>query len=88
MNIRFNLDRAEERGIITREAKEKMLSFSKALYYPERDYERLLSAAEDELAKGVFGRLKQFLLEERRDLKREDAIAALQKIKDILNSDE
>ncbi len=41
VNIRYNLGLAEERGIINKEAKEKILSIAKSLYYPERDYEKI-----------------------------------------------
>ncbi len=81
VNIRYNLGLAEERGIIDKEVKEKILRIAKSLYYPERDYERILNAAE--LEKGVLMRLKKFLREEKRDLKREDAIEALQRMKEI-----
>jgi len=86
VNIRYNLGLAEERGIINKEAKEKILSIAKSLYYPERDYERILNVAEGEVEKAVLERLKKFLRGERRDLKREDAIEALKRIKEIYNS--
>jgi len=85
VNIRYNLGLAEERGIINKEAKEKILRIAKSLYYPERDYERILSVAEGEVEKKDLERLKKFLRGERRDLKREDAIEALRRIKDIYN---
>jgi len=85
VNIRYNLGLAEERGIINKEAKEKILSIAKSLYYPERDYDRILNVAEGEVEKEVLERLKKFLRGERRDLKREDAIDALKKIKEIYN---
>ncbi len=83
VNIRYNLELAEERGIINKEAKEKILGIAKSLYYPERDYERILSVAEVEVEKEVLERLKKFLREGKRDLKREDAIEALKRIKEI-----
>jgi hypothetical protein len=84
VNIRYNLGIAEEKGIINRETKEKILNIARSLYYPERDYERILSVAEGEVGKEVFEQLKKFLIEERSDLKREDAVAALKRIKEIL----
>ena len=83
VNIRYNLGLSEERGIINVEEKEKILEIAKSLYYPERDYERILNVAEGEVEKEVLVRLKKFLREERRDLKREDAIEALKMIKAI-----
>ncbi|MBE0516764.1 MAG: TfuA-related McrA-glycine thioamidation protein [Methanophagales archaeon] len=83
VNIRYNLDRAEERGIITREVKEKIVEVARSLYYPERVYDRILSVAEGEIEKEVLEQLDKFLRAEKRDLKREDAIEALERIKEI-----
>jgi len=83
VNIRYNLELAEERKIINKEVREKILSIAKSLYYQERDYERILSGAEGEVEKEVLERLKKFLIEEKEDLKREDAIDALKRIKEI-----
>ncbi len=83
VNIRYNLGLAEERGIINKEVKEKILNIAKSLYYPERVYERILSIAEDEVEIVVLERLKKFLIEEKKDLKRDDAIEALKRIKEI-----
>jgi len=83
VNIRYNLELAEERGIINKEVKEKILNIAQSLYYPERDYERVLSVAEGEVEKEVLERLKKFLIEEKKDLKREDAIVALKRIREI-----
>ncbi len=83
VNIRYNLGLAEERGVISKEVKEKVLSIAKSLYYPERDYEKILSIAEGEVEIEVFERLKKFLIEDKKDLKRDDAIAALKRIKEI-----
>jgi len=83
VNIRYNLELAEETGVISEVVKEKILKIALPLYYPERDYQRILAIAEDKVEKEVLERLKKFLKEERRDLKREDAIAALKRIKEI-----
>lgn len=82
VNIRYNLELAEEKGIITKVVEEKILKVAKSLHYPERDYEIILSIAEEELNLDL-KRLKKFLQEERRDLKREDAVEALQRMKEI-----
>jgi hypothetical protein len=87
VNIRYNLERAEEREIINNEVKEKILEVAQSLYYPERDYAQLLSTAEAEV-KVDLTQLKRFLDEERRDLKREDAIAALKRIKELMKEAE
>ncbi len=87
VNIRYNLERAEERGIISNEVKEEILRVAQSSYYPERDYAQLLSTAEAEV-KVDLTQLKRFLDEERRDLKREDAIAAVKAIKELVDKAE
>ena len=84
VNIRYNLGIAEERGFIDRETKGKILNIARSLYYPERDYERILSVADGEVERAVLVQLKKFLIEKRRDLKREDAVAALKRIREIV----
>ena len=83
VNIRYNLERAEERGIITNKVKGKLVDIARSLYYPERVYERMLSDAEGAVDRETLEQLKKFLTAEKRDLKREDAIAALKRIKEI-----
>lgn len=83
VNIRHELDLAEEKGVITKEEKEQLVAVAKSLYYPEREYEEILSLAEAKLNVDL-ARLKKFLREKKSDLKREDAIAALERIKEIM----
>ncbi len=84
VNIRYNLDRAEARGIINNEVKERLVGIARSLYYPERVYDRILSVAEGEVDRETLEQLKKFLREELRDLKREDAIEALRRIKALI----
>lgn len=83
VNIRYNLERAEARGIINREVKKKLVEVTKTLYYPERVYERIFSVAEGKVDRETLERLRKFLTAEKRDLKREDAIEALKRIKEL-----
>ncbi len=83
VNIRYNLDVAENQGLLSREAKAKLLEVARALYYPERVYDTILAAAAGIVEHADLARLKQFLADEKRDLKREDAIAALKRIKEL-----
>ncbi len=87
VNIRHNLDIAVEKEILSMDDKEKLLGVAKSLYYPERQYEKILSIAERDLSVEV-EKLRRFLSEEKRDLKRDDAIAALRWIKGALKEDE
>lgn len=81
VNIRYNLEIAENQGLLSREAKEQLLAVAKALYYPERAYDTILAAAAPLVEHAELARLRTFLAEEKRDLKREDAIAALKRLK-------
>lgn len=80
VNIRDNVRAAQEGGYIDGDCGEKILAAAKSLYFPKRSYDRVLEVAEglDEEDRGGFAR---FLTSERRDLKREDALLALDRIK-------
>jgi hypothetical protein len=83
VNIRYNLERAVERGILSPEANAKILEIVQALYYPERVYEKILIVAAGVLEQAVVACFSAFLAIEKRDLKREDAIAALKRIAEL-----
>lgn len=86
INIRYNLKIAEEGEVIDREAGEKLLEIAKSLYFPDRTYERILDVAEGVVDSDVLERFRMFLDHDRRDLKMEDAIEALERIRDILHT--
>lgn len=82
VNIRDNVRAAQELGYIDFAAGEKILAAASSLYFPKRTYDRIL-----EVATGLDDRQKEgfmkFLREEKRDLKRDDATRALERIKEI-----
>ncbi|HPJ30368.1 MAG TPA: TfuA-related McrA-glycine thioamidation protein [Methanothrix sp.] len=82
VNIRDNLRAALERGAIDSEAAQEILDAASSLYFPKRCYDRILEEAKglDEVQREGF---KKFLREEKRDLKREDAIRALERMKEM-----
>ena len=82
VNIRDNVSAALEKGAIDAEAAEKILEAASSLYFPKRSYDRILEEAKnlDEPQREGF---KKFLREEKRDLKRNDAIRALVRIKEM-----
>ncbi len=82
VNIRDNIRVAMEKGYIDSAAGEKILAAASSLYFPQRTYDRILEDAEglDESQREGF---RRFLLEEKGDLKRDDAILALKRIKEI-----
>jgi hypothetical protein len=83
VNIRYNLERAVERGILSPEANAKILEIAQALYYPERVYPKIQALAAGKVDQAALARFEAFLANESRDLKREDAIEALKRIKEL-----
>ena len=81
INIRDNIREAEEKMIIDAGAGEKILESALSLYFPDRTYERILEIAD--LDEDERERFKSFIQKEKGDLKREDAIRALERIKEI-----
>ncbi|PXF61067.1 MAG: TfuA-related McrA-glycine thioamidation protein [Candidatus Methanogaster sp.] len=83
VNIRYNLRIAEAEGVIDRDACEKVLRIAKSLYFPDRTYQRILDAAEGVIDGDALKRLRSFIEAEKRDIKMEDAIEALKRVRDI-----
>lgn len=83
VNIRYNLEIAEKNGVIDRGTGEKVLEIARSLYFPDRTYERILDIAEGVVDGDAFERFEVFLDQDRKDLKMEDAIEALKRIRDI-----
>jgi hypothetical protein len=81
VNLRHGLALAAQAGLVDEAEKAMLLAHAKALFYPERSWARVHSAAR------AFGmphdrvaRLEAFITERRPDQKREDAIALLREI--------
>ncbi|VVB68741.1 TfuA-like protein [uncultured archaeon] len=85
VNIRFNLDLALQKGVIDAVTRDILFRSAQSLYFPERTYERMLKAAESYLSADALHSFREFLNNERRDLKMEDALQALQRAKEIAN---
>ncbi len=83
VNIRHNLDLAQRRGIIDSVAGDRLFEAARSLYFPERTYEKMLLAAEASLPGETLERFRDFIRNEKRDLKREDALKALERVKEI-----
>jgi len=82
VNIRDNIRAAQELGYIDQDAGEKILAAASSLYFPKRTYDSILETTKDLDDRQKEGFMK-FLREEKRDLKRDDAIRALERIKEI-----
>ncbi|MCX6668427.1 MAG: TfuA-related McrA-glycine thioamidation protein [Methanothrix sp.] len=85
VNIRFNLELALQKGIIDIPAKDVLFQSAQSLYFPERTYERMMKAAKGRVLAETLQRFREFIDNERRDLKMEDALQALQRAKEIAN---
>ena len=84
VNIRATLDRAEVEGVIDRAAGEALLAAAKALYYPDRTWPRLVRDAGRSADPEAISRFGRWVETGAVDLKREDAIEALGRIRAIL----
>jgi len=83
VNIRYNLRIAEAEGVIDRDTCEKVLKIAKSLYFPDRTYQRILDAAGGVIDGEALKRFRRFIDQDKRDLKMEDAIEALKRVRDI-----
>jgi len=81
VNIRFNLDLAWQKGVISVTAKDRLFHIASAIYFPERTYERMFSDAQGSVSENEMKSLRHYLAKEMRDFKMEDAVIALEKVK-------
>jgi hypothetical protein len=85
VNIRFNLDLAWQKGAIITSCRDTLFHCAESLYFPERTYERMMAEAIALVPEKELKRFREFLAEEKRDFKMEDALMALQRVKEIAN---
>ncbi|MFZ3147515.1 MAG: TfuA-related McrA-glycine thioamidation protein [Methanothrix sp.] len=83
VNIRFNLDLARQMGVISSSCKDRLFHCAQARYFPDRTYERMLSDARAMVAEKELLRFREFLDKEKRDFKMEDAVLALERVRDM-----
>lgn len=86
VNIRATLDRAEAEGIIDPGTGRALLSRATSLYYPDRTYPRLVREAKGSGDPESLARFARWVETGAVDLKREDAIQALGRIREILGA--
>ena len=78
---------ALERGVIDAAARDELFRCAQSRYFPERTYEHMMRSAEGRVAPEKLLRFREFLQKECRDFKMEDALAALQRTREIANDD-
>jgi hypothetical protein len=82
VNITFNFQKACIKGLITKSEMKNLLEIAKSIYYPKRTYKQILNYSNINIQKK--NSLKSFLDKEGIDVKREDAILVLKRIKSII----
>jgi len=81
VNVRATLLLAEERGVIPHELRVALEKLAKNIFYPERSYPTLLAHARAERGNlPELEALKAFLVSNRADVKRADAVALLTRL--------
>ena len=82
VNIRHILDLAEGQGMIDRTQKEGLFRAAQSLYFPERTWERIRELTKESIPAPVLEKFIKYA-ENGPDLKREDAVRALNYTRDI-----
>jgi hypothetical protein len=83
VNIRCTIRRAREAGVIGRGCAEQLLSQAQALYFPDRTYDAIVLRTRSTASEVELTRFRRFVETSACDLKREDAIQALRRIREI-----
>jgi hypothetical protein len=88
VNIRCTLAAAAEAGVVAPDTRDALAAIAKGFFYPDRSYERLLArAAEAGLPPRQLAALRAWLPDGRVDQKREDGLAMLAAMRDLLAGD-
>ncbi len=83
VNIRATLQEALECNVIGADAAGALLDAARALYFPERTYDAVVEAAEGKAEPEDLARFLTFAGEHAVDRKREDALLALERIREL-----
>ena len=83
VNIRFNLDLACRKGIISEQSRERLFLAARRLYFPSRTYQSMMMEGAKDLPPEEMERLSCYLERERRDFKMEDALLALKRAREL-----
>jgi len=88
VNIRRTLADAFTEGVLTQSTRDALRDIAKSLFYSQRTYPKILKTAEvDGLQADQLSALRAWLERGRVDLKREDALAMLAAMRDLLTDD-
>ncbi|MDO5826493.1 MAG: TfuA-related McrA-glycine thioamidation protein [Methanosphaera sp.] len=81
INMKYNFNRARVDDILSQEEAEELLSTSKDIYYPKRNFEYVINKSSIDANKKTD--LKEYLEKNKFDIKHDDAKAVLEYIKKI-----
>ncbi|UUX91411.1 TfuA-related McrA-glycine thioamidation protein [Methanoplanus endosymbiosus] len=77
IDIRINLERAVDEGVITPDESTIILKTASDIYYPERTYRKIIKAASESIGEASAGNFMEFIGKVPYSQKREDAKALL-----------
>jgi TfuA protein len=83
INIRFTLNEAERQGIISAQDHAALLAAAKSVFYPQRTYPGIVTAAGGAVLQETRDRFLAFVKLHAVDRKREDAVQALEYIREF-----
>jgi TfuA protein len=87
VNIRFTLEEAERQGIVAARDHTALLAAAKSIFYPQRTYGRIVSEAGAAIDQETRERFLAWVKLHAVDQKRNDAVAALEYIRGIIDGD-
>jgi len=85
VNIRATVQRAIGCGVIGTDTGRTLIEAARKLYFPERTYDAVATAAEGKVDPAEIARFLVFVREHSVDQKRKDALLALEYIRDIIS---
>jgi hypothetical protein len=83
VNIRHNLKMAMKKGVIDEESHRVLLKIAISLYFPDRTYDKVIDACKNLVNEETLKRFKSFIDIERSDIKKEDAIRAIRRAREL-----
>lgn len=83
VNIRCTLKNVVEKGIISHDDAAALLTIARSLYFPDRTYPYICEVARTTIPPGTLDSFLEFTRHHAVDQKREDALAALRRTRDL-----
>ncbi len=88
VNLRATFNKAANAGIITDDVCNKLISYAKSLYYPDRSFPAIIDKAVHEgVSKNIINKVKAFVSENHVDIQKQDAGELLKMISNLTEKD-